>query len=120
MKQPFTIGSRIKSFKYAFEGIFLLLKTQHNAWIHFISTIAVVLTGLLFKLSTTEWCLIILSIIIVWMSEALNTACEFLADVTSPEFHPLIKKSKDVAAGAVLITAIGAVVIGLLIFLPKL
>ena len=70
------------------------------------------------RLSNAEWCWIILAIISVWTAEALNTAFEFLTDVASPEFHPLAGKAKDVAAGAVLITAIGSVLIGLLIFGP--
>ena len=78
------------------------------------------LAGLFFCVSPSEWCLLVLAIISVWTAEALNTAFEFLADVASPEFHPLVKKSKDVAAGAVLISAIGAVIIGLLIFVPHL
>jgi len=71
--------------------------------------------GFFFGFSKFEWYWIILAIIAVWTAEALNTAFELLADVASPEFHPLVQKSKDIAAGAVLISAIGSVVIGLLI-----
>ena len=76
--------------------------------------------GIIFRLSRFEWCWIVLAMMAVWTAEALNTAFEFLADVASPEFHPLVKHSKDVAAGAVLISAVGAVVIALLIFGPHL
>lgn len=67
-----------------------------------------------------EWCWIILAIAIVWTAEALNTAFEFLADVASPEFHPTVRDAKDVAAGAVLVTAIASAIIGTVIFLPHL
>jgi diacylglycerol kinase (ATP) len=66
----------------------------------------------------SDWCWIILAISLVWTAEALNTAFEFLADAASPEFHPLVRNAKDVAAGAVLITAIGAVIIGCIVFWP--
>ena len=74
--------------------------------------------GFAVGLSTAEWCWIVLAIRSVWTAEALNTAFEFLADVASPEFHPLVKHAKDVAAGAVLIAAVGAGIIALLVFVP--
>lgn len=111
-------NSRIQSFKYAFTGILTLLRTQANARIHLLATLAPLATGLYFKLSTIEWSLIVISIMAVWSAEALNTALEFLADATHPEFHPLIKKSKDVAAAGVLIAALGASIIAALIFGP--
>lgn len=115
------IHSRIQSFKYAFRGIWTMLKTQQNAWIHAAATVAVLICGALFcTLTRFEWCWIILAIISVWTAESLNTALEALTDLASPEIHPLAEKTKDVAAGAVLITAIGAAVIGLLIFVPHL
>lgn len=95
-----------------------MLKSQHNAWIHACATVCVVGAGFFFGVSTAEWCWLVLAIMAVWTAEALNTAFEFLADVASPEFHPLVKQSKDVAAGAVFISAIGAVVIGLLVLGP--
>lgn len=97
-----------------------MICSQHNAWIHSAATIAVVSAGFYFHLTRFEWCWIILAIISVWTAETLNTAFEFLTDVASPSFHPLAEKAKDVAAGAVLITAIGSVLIGLLIFGPHL
>ena len=120
MKRPFTFTGRIRSFKYAFEGIGVMLRSQQNAWIHMAATIMVVIFGYILNLSYTEWCFIVLAIMAVWMAEALNTAFEFLADVTNPEFHPLVKKSKDVAAAAVLISAIGAIAIAWFIFVPKI
>ncbi|CAE6517653.1 MAG TPA: diacylglycerol kinase family protein [Nitrosomonas nitrosa] len=114
----FSFIARIKSFRYAFAGIAVLIKTQHNARIHLIATTLVIGGGLFFQINYIEWCLIILAIMAVWVSEALNTAIEFLCDIASPAPHPLIKKSKDLAAGAVLISAAGAMIIGLIVFMP--
>ncbi len=118
MNRPFEFTGRIRSFKYAFIGIWTILKSQHNAWVHACATLAVLITGIIFNVSSSEWCWLILAIMAVWTAEALNTAFEFLADVASPDFHPLVKHSKDVAAGAVLISAIGSVIIGLLVLGP--
>lgn len=118
MSKSFKITDRIRSFRYAFTGIWTMLKSQHNAWIHAVATVGVIVSGVFFGISLSEWCLLVLAIMAVWTAEALNTAFEFLADVASPEFHPLVKKSKDVAAGAVLISAIGAGIIGILVFYP--
>ncbi len=115
---PFTISSRMKSFRYAFHGMTLMLKSQHNAWLHAFASVCVLVTGGLFRLSDPEWCWIILAIMAVWTAEALNTALEFLADAAKPDFHPLVKDAKDVAAGGVLISAIGSVAIGLLVLGP--
>lgn len=118
MSRPFEFTGRIRSFKYAFTGIWTMLKSQQNAWVHACVTIGVVSAGLVFGVSAAEWCWLVLAIMAVWTAEALNTAFEFLADVASPEFHPLVKHSKDVAAGAVLFSAVGAVAIGLLVLGP--
>jgi diacylglycerol kinase len=114
----FSISNRIKSFGYAFAGIYILITSQHNTWIHICIAVLVVICGLLFQVNAIEWAILIFAIVIVLVSEALNTAIEFLCDLVSPDQHPLIKKSKDVAAGAVLISAFGAAIIGLIIFLP--
>ncbi len=97
-----------------------MLASQHNAWIHAAATLAVCGLGRYVGLSASEWCWIVLAIMAVWTAEALNTAFEFLADASSPGYHPLVGKAKDVAAGAVLIAAVGAVVIGALVFTPYL
>jgi diacylglycerol kinase len=104
----------------AIKGIRTMLRTQHNAWIHAAATAAVAVTGSLLRLSASEWCWIVLAVIAVWTAEALNTAFEFLTDVASPSFHPLAGQAKDVAAGAVLISAVGAVLIGLLVLGPHM
>lgn len=95
-----------------------MIRCQHNAWIHAAATALVIAAGFLFRVSAADWCWIILAISIVWTAEALNTAFEFLADAASPEFHPLVRDAKDVAAGAVLITAVAAATIGAIIFWP--
>lgn len=95
-----------------------MLRSQQNAWIHAFATLVVVSAGFIFRIEPGEWCWIVLAMVSVWMAEALNTAFEFLADVASPDFHPLVKKAKDVAAGAVLIAAIGAVIIGVIVLGP--
>lgn len=118
MTRPFEFTGRIRSFKFALIGIWTMLKTQHNAWVHACATVCVGGAGFFFGVSAAEWCWLILAIMAVWTAEALNTAFEFLADVASPAFHPLVKHSKDVAAGAVLVSAIGAVGIGLIVLGP--
>jgi diacylglycerol kinase (ATP) len=100
------------------DGVLVMLKSQHNAWIHGLATIVVCILGLYFRLTKSEWCWIILAVVVVWTAEALNTALEFLTDAATPDYHPLVQKAKDVAAGAVLISAVGAAVIGLVIMGP--
>ena len=95
-----------------------MIRCQRNAWIHAAATLIVLAAAFLFHVSAADWCWIILAVSIVWTAEALNTAFEFLADAASPEFHPLVRDAKDVAAGAVLITAIAAAIIGAIIFWP--
>lgn len=116
----FSFTGRIRSGVHALEGIVEMLRSQHNAWVHLVATLTVAVLGWVFGVSSTEWCFLILVMMAVWVAEALNTAFEFLCDVASPEFHPLVKKSKDVAAGAVLLSAVGAAAVGCIIFLPYL
>jgi len=118
ISRSLTFTGRIRSFSHAFHGIAIMLRSQQNAWIHATATIAVLAAGVFLGISRVEWCWIVLAIIAVWTAEALNTALEFLTDVASPEFHPIAGQAKDVAAGAVLIAAIGASLIGALVFGP--
>jgi diacylglycerol kinase (ATP) len=118
--EAFTITGRLHSFRYAVHGLALMLRSQHNAWLHAFASVCILIMGGLFRLTGGEWCWIILAIMAVWTAEALNTALEFLADAATPEFHPLVKCAKDVAAGGVLIAAIGSVAIGLLVLGPHL
>lgn len=116
----FTIAARLRSVRFACRGVVTMLGSQHNAWLHAACTITVCVAATLCRVDRFEWGLIILAVIAVWTAEALNTALEFLCDVASPEFHPLIERAKDVAAGGVLLSAAGSVVIGLLVFVPPL
>jgi diacylglycerol kinase (ATP) len=114
------IKKRIASVLFAINGVFIIIRTQKNAWIHLLMTILVVILGFALKISESEWITIILAISVVWVAEGLNTAIECLGDLVSPKFNPLIGKAKDVAAGAVLISAVGATIIGCIIFLPNI
>ena len=116
----FSFNGRIRSLRYAVIGIGEMLATQHNAWIHAVATVAVVCFGFIAGVSPVQWCILVLAMAAVWVAEALNTAFELLCDVASPDFHPVVKKAKDVAAGAVLLSAIGSIVIGLIIFVPPM
>ena len=102
MNNSFCLHKRCKSFVYAFRGIGCLIRTQHNARIHLLATIVVVGLGFYFDVSKTDWIFLTIAIAGVWITEALNTSIEMLCDHVTQEIHPLIGKSKDVAAGAVL------------------
>jgi diacylglycerol kinase (ATP) len=110
---------RLHSFLYAFKGIYLLFGTQINAKIHLLVALFVLLLGFLFQLFWYEWALILFAIGLVFAMEAANTAIEFLVDLVSPQHNEQAGKVKDLAASAVLIAAITALVIGLLVFVPK-
>ena len=112
------LRKRIKSFGYAFKGIASLLKREHNALSHCIAIIVVTLAGLHFGITRTEWCIVCLCFGMVLAAEGFNTAIERLVDLVSPDFHPVAGDVKDVAAGAVLICAIAAAIIGMIIFIP--
>ncbi len=112
------LSSRLRSFGHAFRGLKILLQTQQNARIHAAATVLVLAAGALLRISLAEWALIALAVAGVWATEALNTSIEFLVDLTSPDLHPLAAKAKDVAAGAVLVAAIGSLIVGVLVFGP--
>lgn len=110
----------LKSFKYAFTGIFTFIKSERNAKIHLIIAAAVIGLGLFFQLSIGEWAFITFAIGFVIVTEIINTAIENIMDFVSTEQKPMIAKIKDMAAGAVLVAAITALVIGCLVFIPKI
>lgn len=116
----FTLRKRLRSFRFAFNGIRLLVTCEHNAWIHCFIAACVIITGCIVKLSATEWIAIAMAIGMVLAAEAFNSAIEALADAVSPDYNEAIKRTKDLAAGAVLFLAIASAVIGLIIFIPKL
>ena len=114
------IISRIRSFRNAFAGWWYVIRTQRNAWIHAIISLAVIGVSAWLHLSLVEWALIVLTIAMVWTAEFLNTALEAVVDLASPQHHHLAKVGKDVGAAAVLIAAGASVVVGLLILGPPL
>lgn len=114
------VTSRVKSFGYAFEGCWYVLRTQPNTWIHALATALAVVLGFIFQITTVEWGLVIVAITFVWMGEFFNTAIEAVVDMASPEYHPLAKVAKDVAAAGVLVGAIGSIAIALIVFGPQL
>jgi len=118
--QKFSIRKRLLSFKYAFNGLWLLIRDEHNSRIHLVFAVLTIFGGFWFKISSTEWMILMLTIALVFAAEFFNSAIEALADKISPEVDPSIKKAKDVAAGGVLLSAIISVIVGVLIFGAKL
>lgn len=109
---------RVASFRYAFKGLALFLSTESHAQLHVLAATLVLLAAYVTGLERWEWVAIILAIALVIMAEAMNTALEALANAVHPDHHPLIGKAKDIAASSVLITAFGAAIIGVIIFMP--
>lgn len=114
-----SIRKRVRSVRFALQGLTDLLKTQPNARVHLLASIAVTGAGFYFKISSMEWVAVVICMAFVISMEAINTALEHLTDLVSPEYHPLAGKVKDVAAAAVLIAAVGAAIVGMIVFGPK-
>ncbi len=114
------LASRVRSFRYAFQGIATFFRTQVNARIHLLAVIVITGLGFWLKLSPGEWTDIFLCMGLVMVTEAINTALEYLTDLASPDYHPLAGKAKDVAAGAVLLSVMFCGVVWSIIFIPKL
>ena len=112
--------SRARSFRYAFSGWWFVIRTQRNAWIHTVISIAVILVSFWLRLNERDWAMIVVAIAMVWTAEFLNTALEAVVDLASPEQNKLARVGKDVGAAAVLIAAGSAALIGLLILGPPL
>src|SRR5574339_370041 len=117
-KEKFSIIKRAKSFTHAGRGMYIFLKTTHNAWVELFLLIIAVRFGFYFQIEKFEWMMLIFASGFVFASEAFNTAIEIDMDLTSPDEHPFAKDTKDVAAGAVLISSITAAIIGIFIFAP--
>ncbi len=117
-EKQFSLVKRAESFTHAWRGLGIFLRSTHNAWIHIVVFIVAVVLGMYFSISRTEWMMLIIAAGLVFISEAFNTAIEIDIDLTSPGHHPFAKDTKDVAAGAVLLSAITAALIGAFIFLP--
>ena len=111
--------SRLKSMSNAWRGIKIMFRGQYNIWIHTMILGLVVMAGIYFSITLLEWIFIIFAAGMVFAAGAFNTAIEIDMNLTSPEFHPHARDTKDVAAGAVLITAIVALLVGIIIFLPR-
>jgi len=118
-EKPTAIEARINSFGHALNGLKILVKNELNSRIHLIIGFLVIVAGIVFRISNMEWVLLILTIGIVFTCEIFNTVIEYLVDYISPTYHKGIKKIKDLAAAAVLVMAATSVVLGLIIFLPK-
>ncbi len=116
----FSLRSRFGSFRYAVNGVQSLLKYEHNSRIHLIAALLVMALGVIFNLSITEWCLLVMVMGIVFIIELLNSSLESLADRVDPQLNELIMRAKDYGAAAVLISAIVALIVGGLIFIPKI
>lgn len=119
-EEKFSIAKRLKSFTYAFHGLRVLIKEEHNARIHLFATVCVVAAGILFKISLMEWVAVVFAIGLVFSFEIINTSVEHIANFICPERDDRIKRIKDLAAAAVLVSAITAAVIGLIVFIPKI
>lgn len=115
-RERFSIVKRAKSFTHAGRGIWVFVKSTHNAWVHLCVLALAILLGLYFRITYIDWMLLIFAAGLVLTAEAFNTAIEFDMDLTSPESHPYARDTKDVAAGAVLIAALTAAAIGIGIF----
>ena len=116
----FSLKSRFRSFRFALNGIFILLKNEHNARIHLVAAFAAVAIAFILKINLIEWCLIVIVIGLVFIAELVNTSLETVADIADPEWNEKIRKAKDYSAAAVLISAIISVIVGGLIFIPRL
>lgn len=112
--------TRARSFRYAFSGWWYVIRTQRNAWIHALVSIAVFIVGIWLRISAQDWAVIVLAIAMVWTAEFVNTALEAVVDLASPQQHFLARVGKDVGAAAVLIAAVASFIIGLLILGPPL
>lgn len=113
-------ASRLASFRHAFAGWWYVLRTQHNAWIQAVASLAVLGVALWLRVGRMDWAILILTVAVVWVAEFVNTSVEAVVDLLSPDIHPLAKIAKDIAAASVLIAALAAAVVGLLVLGPSL
>jgi len=114
----FSLRSRLRSFAHALSGLGFMLRTQHNAWLHLAATLMVVVLASFLEIRLEDWRWLIVAIVMVWVAESFNTAVEYLCDVVSPGYSVSVKRAKDIAAGAVLVCAVGAVLVGTVTLWP--
>lgn len=119
-QQAFSLNKRFKSFRYAFNGLKILILEEHNSRIHLVAAMVVVLAGFFFKISALEWTAIVFAIGLVIVLEIINSAIENISDFVSPGQDDKIKKIKDLSAAGVLVGAITAAIIGMIVFVPKI
>jgi diacylglycerol kinase len=119
-KKRFSLIARIRSFNNGWRGLGIFFKTTHNSWGQIVCALLAIYLGFILHISSTEWVLVVFSIGIVMITEAINTAIEIDIDLTSPEHHPFARDTKDVAAAAVILATFVAGITGLIIFLPKI
>ena len=119
-EKRFSIIARIKSSTHAFRGLVVFFKTTHNTWLQFFFGILAIYLGFILKISSVEWAILVFAIGLVIITEIINTAIEIDIDLTSPDYHPYARDTKDVSAGAVSVAVVVAGIIGLIIFLPKI
>ena len=117
-QERFSLVARAKSFARAWRGLSVFVRSTHNAWVQIVIMIAVFALGWHYAITRVEWMMIVFACGFVLAAEAFNTAVEIDIDLTSPEYHPYARDTKDVAAGAVLISAVTAIAIGLIVFFP--
>jgi len=118
MPSRFSLTSRARSFRFAFQGIGAMLQGEPNAVIHLVATVAVIIAGIVLQITRIDWLAVTFAIVAVWTAEAFNTAIESLADAVTTEPNPQIKRAEDIAAAAVLICAIGSLVVAAFVFIP--
>src|SRR3954462_3210541 len=116
-QEEFSIRARVRSFRFALEGIAAFFQREHNAWLHFMATVAVFTLATLVGVTKTELLALVFAIGFVWVAEMFNTCIERVMDFVSDQRHKEIKFIKDLAAGAVLVAAITALVVGAVIFI---
>jgi len=119
-KNRFSILARVKSSNHAWRGLGILIKTSHNMWAGIFTGLLAVYLGFILNISSTEWLFLIFAIFLVLIAEGFNTAIEIDINLTSPEYHPYARDTKDVAAAAVLLSVFVAIIVGLIVFLPKI
>ncbi|MDR3519526.1 MAG: diacylglycerol kinase family protein [Candidatus Pacebacteria bacterium] len=119
-KKAFSLVARMKSVTHAWRGVCVFFKTTHNVWVQSSCFLFEIILAIILRISGIEWILVILSGGLLIVAEAFNTAIEIDIDLTSPNYHPYARDTKDIAAGAVLLMSIITAIVGLIIFLPKI
>lgn len=118
-ERKFSLRKRVKSFKHAFNGLKILILEEHNSRIHTLAICLVIALGFILNVSSFEWLILVLCFCLVIVLEIINSAIENLCDLVTDDYHPRIKRIKDLSAAAVLTSAMASIIIGLIIFIPK-